>query len=64
MTHGQVPLSVRFPRQEYWHGLPFPPPGPRPDPGIETMSPEAPAWQVDPLSAEPLGKPIPGAIIY
>ena len=30
----QVPLSVEFPRQEYWRGLPFPPPGDILDPGI------------------------------
>ena len=24
---GQAPLSMRFPRKEYWRGLPFPPPG-------------------------------------
>ena len=28
-----------FFRQEYWNGLPFPPPGDPPDPGIEHMSP-------------------------
>ena len=28
-----------FPRQEYWSGFPFPPPGDLPDPGIEPMSP-------------------------
>ena len=26
----QVPLSMGFPRQEYWSGLPFPPPGDQP----------------------------------
>ena len=31
----QAPLSVRFPRQEYWSGLPFPPPGDLPKPGIK-----------------------------
>ena len=31
----QAPLSVVFSRQEYWSGLPFPPPGDLPDPGIE-----------------------------
>ena len=35
----QPPLSVGFPRQEYWRGLPFPPPGDLPDPGIEPVSP-------------------------
>ena len=28
----QAPLSMEFPRQEYWSGLPFPPPGDLPDP--------------------------------
>ena len=31
----QAPLSMRFPKQEYWGGLPFPFPGYLPDPGIE-----------------------------
>ena len=31
-TH-QAPLSMRFPRKEYWSGLSFPPPGDLPDPG-------------------------------
>ena len=31
----QAPLSMVFPRQEYWNGLPFPPPGDLPDPGVE-----------------------------
>ena len=31
----QAPLSVRFSRQEYWSGLPFPSPGDLPDPGTE-----------------------------
>ena len=31
----QAPLSVGFPSQEYWSGLPFPTPGDLPDPGIE-----------------------------
>ena len=34
----QAPLSMRFPRQEYWSGLPFPSPGDLPDPGIEPRS--------------------------
>ena len=50
----QVPLSVRFSRQEYWRGLPFPPPGDLPNPGIEPWSP---ALQVDSLPTEPPGKP-------
>ena len=35
----QAPLSLGFPRQEYWSGLPFPSPGDLPDPGIEPTSP-------------------------
>ena len=35
----QAPLSVGFSRQEYWSGLPFPPPGDLPDSGIEAVSP-------------------------
>ena len=35
----QAPLSISFPRQEYWSGLPFPSPGDLSDPGIEPMSP-------------------------
>ena len=31
----QAPLSMGFSRQEYWSGLPFPPPGDLPDPEIE-----------------------------
>ena len=34
----QSPLSLGFPRQEYWSGLPCPPPGSLPDPGIEPVS--------------------------
>ena len=31
----QAPLSMRFPKQEYWSGWPFPTPGDPPDPGTE-----------------------------
>ena len=34
----QAPLSMGFPRQGYWSGLPFPSPGDLPDPGIEPTS--------------------------
>ena len=34
----QAPLSMGFPRQEYWSGLPFPPPGDLPNPGIKLRS--------------------------
>ena len=39
----QAPLSMGFPRQEYWSVLPFPPPGDLPDPGIEPSSLVSPA---------------------
>ena len=45
----QAPLSMGFSRQEYWSGLPCPPPGDLPNPGIETRSPAAPALQVTSL---------------
>ena len=51
----QVPPSMGFFSQERWSGLPFPPPGNLPDPGIELLSP---ALYVYSLLAEPLGKPI------
>ena len=51
----QAPLSMGFSRQEYLSGLPCPPPGDHLDIGIEPMSPEAPALQVD--SSKPLQKP-------
>ena len=34
----QAPQSVEFPRQEYWNGLPCPPPGDLPDPRIKPAS--------------------------
>ena len=47
-----VPLSMGFPRQEYW--LPFPSPGDLPDPGIE---PTFPALAGELFTTEPPGKP-------
>ena len=46
---GQVPLSVGFSRQEYWSGLPCPPPGDLPNPGIKLVSLTSPAWQANSL---------------
>ena len=39
----QIPLSMGFPRQEYWSGLPFPTPRDLPNPGIKPTSLESPA---------------------
>ena len=50
----QAALSMRFPKQEYWSGLPFPPPGDLPDPGIELVSP---ALAGGFFTTEPPGKP-------
>ena len=50
----QAPLSMGFPKQEHWNGLPFPLPGDLPDPGIEFMSP-ALAGRF--FATEPPGKP-------
>ena len=51
----QAPLSTGFFKQEYRSGLPFPPPGDLPDPGIELRSLSSPALRADSLPAEPLG---------
>ena len=42
-TACQAPLSMGFSRQEYWSGLPCPPPGALPNPGIEPASAASPA---------------------
>ena len=49
-------LSMGFPRQEYWSGLPCPPPGDLLNPGIE---PVAPSLQVDSLLPSHEGKSLP-----
>ena len=50
----QPPLSMAFPRVEYWSGLPFPPPGDPPNPGIE---PSLLHWETKFFTTEPPGKP-------
>ena len=51
----QASLSMGFFRHEDWNGLPCPPPGDLPDPGIEPGS----HWlQWDSLPSEPQGKPL------
>ena len=52
----QAPLSMGFRRQEYWSGLPFPPPGDLPNPETEPPSLVAPALAGS-LYPEPPGKP-------
>ena len=53
-TGHQAPLSMGFPREEYWSGLPFPSPGDLPNPEIKPSSP-ALAGRV--FTTEPPGKP-------
>ena len=48
----QAPLSMRFSRQEYWSGLPFPSLGDLPNPGM------SPTLQADALTSKPPGKPL------
>ena len=58
ITH-QAPLSMGFPRQESWSGLPCAPPGDLPNLGIKLLSPASPELQADSFfTAEPPGKPV------
>jgi len=50
----QALLSMEFSRQEYWSGLPFPPPGDLPGSGVE---PKSPLFAGGFFTAEPPGKP-------
>ena len=56
----RAPLSMGFSGQEDWSGLPCPPPGDLPDPGVKPASLESPALQADSLPAETPGKPNAG----
>ena len=49
----QVPLSMGFSRQAYWSGLPWPPPGDLPNPGIKPKSFVSGRF----FTTEPSGKP-------
>ena len=57
----QVALFMGFSQQEYWSGLPCPPPEDLPNPGTELKSP---ALQADPLLSETPGKPQKYSIQY
>ena len=54
----QGPLSMEFSRQEDWSGLPYPPPGDLPDPGIEPTLLRLLHWQASSLPLMPPGKPL------
>ena len=49
----QSPQSMGFSRQEYWSGLPYPPPRDLPNPGIKLRSP---TLKADSLLTQPPGK--------
>ena len=57
MLH-QAPLSMGFFRQEYWNGLPCPPPGDLPDLGIKPASLLSPALAGRIFTISATGKPI------
>ena len=57
----QPPLSMGFPRQEYWSVLPLPSPGYLPNPEVEPRSPRLHAYS---LPSEPPGKPISHYYLY
>ena len=57
----QYPLSMEFPRQEYWSGLPFLPPGDLPNKGIE---PTSPVWQTASLPLCHLGSPLDRILVF
>ena len=52
-----------FSRQEYWSGLPFPPPGDLPDTGIELVSPVSPSLASRFFITEPPGKAVSSILI-
>ena len=53
----QAPMAIKFYRQEYWGGFPFPTPGDIPHSGTEPTSPVSPALAGGFFTPEPPGKP-------
>ena len=71
----QTSFSMGFSRKEYWSGLPFPPTGDLPNPGIAPASPKSPVLAAaaakslqscptlcDPIDGSPPGSPVPGIL--
>ena len=58
----QAPLSMRFSRQEYWSGLPCPPPEDLPNPVTEPGASHIFCIAGGLFTAEPLGKPMPSVL--
>ena len=54
----QAPLSIKFSRQEYWSGLPYPSSGDILNLGIYLHLLHLLDWQADSLPLEPAGKPL------
>ena len=54
----QAPLPMQFSGQEYWNGLPFPPPWDLLDPEMEPASPVSPTMAYSFFTTGPPGKPI------
>ena len=53
----QAPLFMGFSRQEYWGGMPYPPPVDLPNPGIKSASLMSPVLQAGSLPLALPGKP-------
>ena len=53
----QAPPSMGILQARNWSGVPFPPPGDLPDPGIEPTSPASSALQADSLPLSQIGSP-------
>ena len=64
-AHGLYPamlLSMGFPRQECWSGLPIPPPGDLPDPGLKPHILRLLHWQAGSSALHHLGSPLCAAV--
>ena len=59
----QAPVSIQYFRQDYWSGLPFPPPGDLPIPGIESASLVSGTLQEDSLLLSHQGSPIKQVVL-
>ena len=58
----QAPVSMGFPKHEYWSGLLFPPPGDLPHQGTELLTPVSPALAGSFFTSALPGKPQLGRI--
>ena len=62
-TTRQAPLFMGFSQQQYWSGVPCPPPEDLPNPGIKSSTLASPALQVNSFTTEPPGKPLLDALV-